>query len=275
MKLCFHTIVYSPFPQWVPCYTLEETLTRLARIGYRAVELAGVRPHAWYKDFKFSRKTRVKKLLTDLEMEVSGITPVISPLFNPASVDAAERKDSMEYLKGCAALSAELGGKFLTCSAGYRVFGDSPGEAYKRSINSLYSLTEYAKTVGISIALEPCWTGATNIVHRSDQEVKMVEEIGMDNIGFAMDSCNVYLERESIYDAIRNYGSRLINVHLEDVNANGDRLVPGSGILPMEDIPGQIRQTGYDGYICVEMLRENDPDRIAYQTYKFFKGVVF
>ena len=271
MKLCFHTIVYSPFPQWVPCYTLEETLTRLARIGYRAVELAGVRPHAWYRDFDSSRKLRIKKLLSDLEMEVSGITPVIAPLFNPASVDAAERKDSIEYLKGCAELSAELGGRFITCSAGYRVFGDPPDEAYKRSAEALRILGEYGRTLGIDIALEPCWTGATNIVHRSDQAVVLADGTGLDNIGFAMDSCNVYLERESIYDVIRNYGSRLVNVHLEDVNAGGDRLVPGTGILPMEDILAQLRHTGYDGYICVEMLRENDPDRVAYQAYKYLK----
>ena len=47
MKLSFNTWVYSSFPIWVPAYPLEETIRRIARIGYDGIEIAAAAPHAY------------------------------------------------------------------------------------------------------------------------------------------------------------------------------------------------------------------------------------
>ena len=39
MKLSFNTWVYSSFPVWVPAYTIEETIKRIAGIGYDGIEI--------------------------------------------------------------------------------------------------------------------------------------------------------------------------------------------------------------------------------------------
>ena len=38
-KYAFNTWVYGSFPVWVPAYTLDETIRRLARIGYDGIEI--------------------------------------------------------------------------------------------------------------------------------------------------------------------------------------------------------------------------------------------
>ena len=47
MKLSFNTWVYSSFPVWVPAYTIEETIKRIARIGYDGIEIGAAAPHAY------------------------------------------------------------------------------------------------------------------------------------------------------------------------------------------------------------------------------------
>ena len=42
MKLSFNTWVYSSFPVWVPAYPLEETIKRIARIGYDGIEIESI-----------------------------------------------------------------------------------------------------------------------------------------------------------------------------------------------------------------------------------------
>jgi hypothetical protein len=47
MKYAFNTWAYSSFPAWLPAYTLDEAIRRLAGIGYDGVEIGCAAPHAW------------------------------------------------------------------------------------------------------------------------------------------------------------------------------------------------------------------------------------
>ena len=38
-KYAFNTWAYSSFPVWVPSYTLEDTIKRIARAGYEGIEI--------------------------------------------------------------------------------------------------------------------------------------------------------------------------------------------------------------------------------------------
>lgn len=42
MKLSFNSWAYNSFPSWLPSYTLDETIQRLASIGYDAIETVGL-----------------------------------------------------------------------------------------------------------------------------------------------------------------------------------------------------------------------------------------
>ena len=49
MKLAFNTWVYSSFPIWVPAYPLDDTIKRLARIGYDGIEIGVCRRYHWLR----------------------------------------------------------------------------------------------------------------------------------------------------------------------------------------------------------------------------------
>ena len=87
MKLSFNNWVYSSFPVWVPAYTLEETIKRIARIGYDAIEIGAAAPHAFPAYMGKERRKAIKKVLDDNGLAVSSMLPAPGggPGFNVSS----------------------------------------------------------------------------------------------------------------------------------------------------------------------------------------------
>ena len=86
MKLAFNTWVYSSFPIWVPAYPLEETIRRIARIGYDGIEIGAAAPHA-YPAYMSPERRRDPQVLDDNNIVVSAMLPAPGggPGFNVAS----------------------------------------------------------------------------------------------------------------------------------------------------------------------------------------------
>src|SRR5947209_18119717 len=68
-----NTWAYSSFPVWLPAYTLEETIVRLARIGYDGIEIGAASPHAYPRYVPPERRARVKELLDVNSLAVSSM----------------------------------------------------------------------------------------------------------------------------------------------------------------------------------------------------------
>ncbi len=97
MKLAFNTWVYSSFPVWVPAYPLEETMKRLARIGYDGIEIGAAAPHAYPEYLGKDRRKELRQVLDDNGIAVSAMLPAPGggPGFNVASPLAEERRNAI------------------------------------------------------------------------------------------------------------------------------------------------------------------------------------
>src|SRR5918911_300304 len=98
MKLAFNTWVYSSFPVWVPAYPLDETIKRLARIGYDGIEIGAAAPHAYPQYLSTERRKEIKKTLDGNGIALSAMLPAPGggPGFNVASPLAEERENAIE-----------------------------------------------------------------------------------------------------------------------------------------------------------------------------------
>ena len=74
MKLAFNTWAYSSFPVWVPAYPIEETIRRLARIGYAGIEIGAAAPHAYPAYTSSERRREIKQVLDDNNISELEIT---------------------------------------------------------------------------------------------------------------------------------------------------------------------------------------------------------
>ena len=107
MKLSFHSFAYSSMFSHIPSYTLEETIKRIARIGYDGIEIGATRPHAWPPDLDAAERERINEILAKNNLEVAAISPNVH-YANPASPIPQERLDAAQHYKECVRYKSKM-----------------------------------------------------------------------------------------------------------------------------------------------------------------------
>lgn len=95
------------------------------------------------------------------------------------------------------------------------------------------------------------------------ETVELVLRADHPNIGYFLDLFHMHNGGDGL-EILEDIDMRkLLNVHFCDA-ANkpagtlfdGDRLLPGKGCLPLDDIVALLKRRGYNGYLCLELLNE-------------------
>ena len=150
---------------------------------------------------------------------------------------------------------------------------------------SLAELADIARPFGVKLALEPVsFTPLRSLA----QALEVLDVASRDNIGLCLDTFHLWTGGTP-WDEVSALDPALIVIaHLSDVMprqgpqwSDADRdVLPGDGILPLEEGFEAIRATGYDDLWCVVMLGarhwEWDPDVLArelkYRADRLLRG---
>jgi protein FrlC len=274
MKLSFNTWAYSSFPVWVPAYPLEETIKRIARIGYDAIEIGAASPHAYPDYLSKERRQEIKRVLEAHGLALSTMLPAPGggPGFNVASPSAEERRNTIEQYKKVIDLCSEWGGKTVIYVAGWQIFGTSRAQAWEWSRQALTEVGRYAADQGVTMVIEPTPVDS-NLVESCDDAIEMMHDVGAPNVKLMFDTIHAMYRNEVPTDYVYQMGSDLKHVHLSDV----DRLPPGAGRGDFVALVAALQEIGYDGYLAMEIgfnRRDVEPDKVARQAYEYMKPLV-
>lgn len=274
MKLAFNTWVYSSFPVWVPAYTLEETIKRIARIGYDGIEIGAAAPHAYPSQITKERRRAIKRLLDDNGLEVSSMLPAPGggPGFNVASPLPEERREAIEQYKQVAQLCSDLGGNTVLYVAGWQIYGTPRAQAWAWSAEALKEVARSAEGAGVVLAIEPTPTDS-NLIESCDHAIELMEEVAEPNVKLMFDTQHAYYRNEVPTDYVYKMGKNLRHVHISEFG----RLAPGRGPGDFVGLVAALRDIGYDGYLAMEIgfnRRNVEPDLVARQAYEYMKPLV-
>ena len=76
-----------------------------------------------------------------------------------------------------------------------------------------------------------------------------MNEIGLNNVGFHLDSFHMNIEEKNSGDAIRRAGNRLYHFHA----CENDRGAPGSGVnVDWQNIAAALKEVNYKGEAVIE-----------------------
>ena len=169
--------------------------------------------------------------------------------------DKAIRQKAIEYGKKCVDIASELESKkFLIVPS--QVNGNnyyiSKQEDWKRSVESIYHVAEYALDKGITIVLECVNKYEVTLVRTLEDGIKMATQTGLDNVKIIGDTFHMSLEEEiGIHNAIRRAGSEwLVHMHLGD----NTREVPGMGCMNWRELLIALDDIEYIGALSFEPL---------------------
>lgn len=272
-KYAFNTWAYSSFPVWVPSYSIEETIRRIADIGYDGIEIGCAAPHAWPAYLSADHRRDLKSLMADLNLKPVSLLPAPGggPGNNPASLLEAERKATIAHYKEVVDLAHDLGADRVLYIAGWRSFGTGYQQAWDWSLAALKEIAAHASDKGIGISIEPT-SADSNLIDTPGQALLLRQQVGSDSVKVMFDTYHAVYRNEVSADYVREMAEHLDHMHFADT----DRLPPGEGTVDWFGVLKALRDIDFKGYVTMEAGfsgRSFDPDRVARSALTYLKAL--
>ncbi len=140
-------------------------------------------------------------------------------------------------------------------------------------VTALQGLSDIAGEYGIKLAFEFIGFGGFSVrTPRGAWEI--IERTDRDNVGMVIDCAHFYNGGGLLSEIDRLDANRIYTFHLDDLEdrpkeeyTDALRLLPGLGVVPLDEICARLKGIGYDGPCSIELFRpeywEWDPMHLA------------
>ena len=246
--------------------TFERKCEKAARLGFDGIELM-------IRDPAQLDWPTVKATLNAAGLEVPQI--VTGELYGAdglclATSDESVRRRAEERTHAVIDLAAYLDAMVnIGRLRGQLRFLGAVSDPWGLAVEQLRGVIEYAASRSVRITLEPLNRYETDFIFNAADGMRLVDDLGHDNVGLMLDLFHMNIEDSSIEEGLRQAATRLWHVHIADSN----RRYPGTGHINFDSIFATLSEIGYQGYVSGEMLPLPDPDTAAERTIAFLRAM--
>ncbi|KWX70633.1 sugar phosphate isomerase/epimerase family protein [Paenibacillus jilunlii] len=255
-------------------YSLDYFLDSAARLGFENIELWASGPHFHLDYYTPQDVQHLKRKIKDRGLKVICLTPEQSVY--PISIshpDPVYRKKSVEFFCRHIEVAALLECDQMLVTTGLAYLDEDESEMWKWCRESLGEICKTAEKEGIILPVEAFTSYSTHVFNSAEHISRMIKEVGSPNLkGLADTDVMAVTGKDTIHDFIRELGGNLGYVHFVDGNPGG-HLVPGEGGLPLEEALQALNDSGYKGYLGLELLDRRyvlDPEKAMRDSLAWF-----
>ena len=214
--------------------TFEEHLAAYANTGWKHFEIN------FWKAWEFIEANGTKatvKLVNDHGLTCVAATGLGLSTFG----DAAARQDNLERMRQFGEVMQALGCRpLVTGSDAPRDLGrDNYSQHLDTLAEHMNAVADVADTFGVQLAIEVNWCSLCKCIRTA---AELVRRVGRDDVGIVWDPAHFFSTPSRISDLDLCKG-KIFHSHLNDIretfievmDVNGDRVLPGEGVLPMRE----------------------------------------
>lgn len=259
-------------------YSLAQALIAISECGYSGVEIMADRPHAYPEDLNPRRRREIKELVADQGLEIANINAfmltAIESFHRPSWIepDPAYRFKRVEYTERCIELAAELGAKTLSTEpGGLQSQYHDKAQAMSMFREGIEEIVPALQDWGITLLIEP---EPDLLLETTEDYLLFMENIPWPEVRLNLDVGHLFCVGEDPVQSISRLAPHIGHVHLEDIPADRRHIHTqlGDGAMDIPAILAALRETGYDGWITVELYPyEKTPIETACNARKFLK----
>lgn len=249
---------------------IEETIRRVAEIGYEGIEIAPFCVAEDVEDVSPARRAEIAKVARGEGIAVVGLHwLLVSPKgLHLTTSEEPVRRRTVAYMKSLVHFAADIGGKVL-------VFGSPkqrqvpPGEdltkAMERAADALRSVAEVCEERDAWLLVEPLGPAETNFVNTVEEALALIRLVDHPRVGYHLDVKAASTMPDGIIGTIQKYGRDAKHFHANEPGG----LAPGMGSLDFRPVLAALKESGYAGWVSVEPFSyEPNPDAVAQTALK-------
>jgi sugar phosphate isomerase/epimerase len=267
MNLAFSTNAYLK-------YSFADAVSRLAKIGYRGVEIMADVPHAWPAFLLPEQKRAIREALTANNLAISNINAFMMHAvsderqlyWHPSWIepDPHYRGVRVNHTRRALTLAKELGAKCITTEPGGPVaVGQSWSAALKLFVETIEPVAQHAEKEGVLLLVEP---EPGLLIETAEQFEEFMRHIDSPAVGLNFDIGHFYCVKDEPAPTVERLAKYIRHVHLEDIAATRvhHHLIPGEGAIDFSATLKALQKIGYAGWITIELYPYvDDPDHAA------------
>ncbi len=278
MKLAYSSNAYMRF-------SVEETIRRIAALGYAGLELLADVPHAWPAGLLDDRKQAIRDALADNNLAISNINGFMmnavadprQPYWHPSWIepDPNYRAIRREHTKRALVLARELGAPSIQTEPGGPLpqdqsWQDAAGVFYEEFMPCV----EVAEEQEVDLLIEP---EPGLLIETFEQYLEFTARVDSPRVGLNFDIGHAYCMGQDPENWIEKMASHTRHYHIEDIAASRvhAHLIPGRGAIDFQATLNRIAATGYGGWITVELYPYlDDPDEAGREAKDFLASII-
>jgi fructoselysine 3-epimerase len=265
--------------------SLKKGLRRIAKVGFRGVEIIADKPHLWLDSVSRGDIAKLQKQIENLNLYVSNINANCTcgfwtdapqePFFEPSLISRSQalREWRIAYSKKALRVANDLGASCVSITSGRVQAGVPPEKAQKLFEQGLARLLKEAERLKqrLAIDIEP-----TLFIENSAELLALLKKLNSPMLGANLDVAQITAGRGDPCAAIKTLKGRIFNVHLADVRAHKFYpRIPGDGDLDFRAIFHALDQTGYTGPITWDISAADDErDDACRRTFKYVRTLL-
>src|SRR3954447_25219601 len=239
--------------------SMEQAVTDIAAAGYAGTEMfdGNLVPYA-------DRPDDLRNLLTRAGLELVSVYTGGNFIYDEIPPEELHR------IRRAAELAATFGAQRLVVGGGARRASGTQDLDYERLAAALDRVTDIAEEHGLTASYHP---HLTTIVESPDELARLLPRT---RIGFCPDTAHLAAGGGDPAELIRRYPDRIRHVHLKDLRLNPLEFTPlGEGQIDFADVRDALRESGYDGWLLVELdSYAGDPAQAAALSKTFLDDLL-
>lgn len=256
-------------------YNLIEAIRVIAAVGYEGIEIMADVPHAYPLHLTDRDVDEIRTALRNSGLQISNINAFMhhadGDTYHPSWIehDPALRAKRIQYTLHCIDLAEKLAARNISTEPGGPLEGMSRDEGLRLYKEGLAAVEGRAREKGIRILIEP---EPDLLIENSTQFFELYRDLDPSVFGINFDVGHFYCVGENPSDLIRSVKGPIPHYHLEDIAASRKHhhLQLGEGAIDLSDVLNTIHETGYDGFVTVELYTyEAMAQEAAQEAFRF------
>ena len=247
-----------------------------ASIGYTGIEVAPFTIASSVGEISADRRAELKSIAENHGLEIIGLHWLLAKTegLHLTTSDDAIRQATTDYLIQLGDLCGDLGGTVMVFGSPFQrnLEGETTQEqAFDRATEVFKAAMPRIAERGVHLLIEPLTTKETNFMTTCDQGAKLIAAVDHPNFALHQDVKAMLGEGTPLPEIIHKHKALTRHFHVNDSNLLG----PGMGETDYHPIFQALLDTGYDGWVSVEVFDYSPgAEKIATESIEYMQSVL-